>query len=316
MRLSTWARSAAKQNLLVNQERWQAIQRSFTTEIRNRIEGKTAMLLQEEINKQKENETTYSSKSNQQIVSANGEIKKEFEELVKREEERLRIEKEKEEQLSLQYIQEIIQREEACTFSQYLNVIKAKEPVITTTKVPIVRNQHEPTTSSNSNTATTSVESTITVENQHQPFITPSIPVISKPNNRLLNKVKSNNTLENTTPVASSSSVDSTDSASSSNTTPSYSLRTRSSMKRNIDEVKNIRANLLNTLTENKESSNEDSQPKSKRILKNTTNDSIIELSVNNSHLNDQDTDIIIDSKLPVTSAGLVRRRSVRVKKN
>jgi len=125
MRLSTWARSAAKQNLLVNQERWQAIQRSFTTEIRNRIEGKTAMLLQEEINKQKENETTYSSKSNQQIVSANGEIKKEFEELVKREEERLRIEKEKEEQLSLQYIQEIIQREEACTFSQYLNVRKS-----------------------------------------------------------------------------------------------------------------------------------------------------------------------------------------------
>jgi hypothetical protein len=315
MRLSTWARSAAKQNLLVNQERWQAIQRSFTTEIRNRIEGKTAMLLQEEINKQKENETTYSSKSNQQIVSANGEIKKEFEELVKREEERLRIEKEKEEQLSLQYIQEIIQREEACTFSQYLNVIKAKEPVITT--VPIVRNQYEPTTSANSNTATTSVESTLTVENQHQPFITPSIPVISKPNNRLLNKVKSNNTLENTTPVASSSSsVHSTDSASSSNITPSYILRTRASMKRNIDEVKNIRANLLNTLTENKESSNEDSQPKSKRILKNTTNDSIIELSVNNSHLNDQDTDTIIDSKLPVTSAGLVRRRSVRVKKN
>ena len=265
------------------------------------------MLLQDELR-------NATSKPYQQMVSENGEIKKEFEELVKREEERLRIEKEKEEQLSLQYIQEIIQREEACTFSQYLNVIKANEPSITT--VPIVRNQYQPTTSANSNIATTSVESTLTVENQHQPFITPSIPVISKPNNRLLNKVKSNNTLENTTPVASSSSVHSTDSASSSNITPSYSLRTRASIKRNIDDVKNIRANLLNTLTENKESSNEDSQPKSKRILKNTTNDSIIELSVNNSHLNDQDTDMIIDSKLPVTSAGLVRRRSVRVKKN
>ena len=137
------------------------------------------MLLQDELR-------NATSKPYQQMVSENGEIKKEFEELVKREEERLRIEKEKEEQLSLQYIQEIIQREEACTFSQYLNVIKAKEPVITT--VPIVRNQYEPTTSANSNTATTSVESTLTVENQHQRFITPSIPVISKPNNRLFQK--------------------------------------------------------------------------------------------------------------------------------
>jgi hypothetical protein len=121
------------------------------------------MLLQDELR-------NVTSKPYQQVVSANGEIKKEFEELVKREEERLRIEKEKEEQLSLQYIQEIIQREEACTFSQYLNVIKAKEPV--------VRSEQQSTTSANSNRATTSAAAAAVSVNI-QSFITPLGPIVN-----------------------------------------------------------------------------------------------------------------------------------------
>lgn len=53
MRISSWSRYASNSNSLVNQERWEFIQKAFPIEIKNRIEGKTAQILTESIERQK-----------------------------------------------------------------------------------------------------------------------------------------------------------------------------------------------------------------------------------------------------------------------
>ena len=40
VRISTWARKAAKNNTLINHERWRAIQEAFPDKVRNRLNGK------------------------------------------------------------------------------------------------------------------------------------------------------------------------------------------------------------------------------------------------------------------------------------
>lgn len=104
MRISTWSRTASNKNTLVNKERWDQIQKAFPNEIKDRLEGKTAAKLAASIDNDKEK--TKSTKL--QSVSKPGEIRQEYECILKREQERLRLEKEQEEKLSLQYIEQVI----------------------------------------------------------------------------------------------------------------------------------------------------------------------------------------------------------------
>ncbi len=317
MRLSTWARSASKQNTLVDKERWSQIQRAFSTEIRNRVEGKTAILLAEQIKKQKINSSESSSSSFQHVVSAQGEIKKEYEEYLKREEERIRLEKEKEEKLSLQYIQDIIQQEEACTINDYLRNLIAQRPtlaqqptVVTAQPVrvqpPVIQLQ-EP-----EQQVTPSISSTVI-----QPFLTPSVTQIAAKSsrtatNRLIKRVQStlvpsSSSNDTGSPSTSQQSNDSTDSV-----TPGYSLRPRASIKRTLDEVKNIQYNLRTNLLKNEHNSihstadvaastsDDIRKPKAKRTQRKSSgslNSSNISNESVNSHANET---IDIDSKQPV----------------
>lgn len=310
MRLSTWARSASKQNALVDKERWSQIQRNFSTEIRNRMEGKTAQFLTEEIKNLKKN-----PQSVNQIVCAQGEIKKEYEDLVKHEQERCRLEKEKEEAMSLKLIQEIIQREEAVSFNDYLRVLNANTPTLINVQPAATTSNNNPTTSAAlTNEAITSqpliapsvastsqpliVPSVISISEAttSQTFLTPSMPT-GVLNNRLLNRVKSN--------LSDLNNGNTSTDATASNT-PVYSLRPRASIKRNLDEVATLRSNLKNSLKETE-------QPESKRfnIRNQSSNTSTDAILLNNSTDANGDLNDKTDSKLPVTN--LTRRKSTRV---
>lgn len=104
MRISTWSRTASNNNTLVNKDRWKQIQRAFPKEIAERVEGKTAERIEQQIREEKEN----IAKANAVAVSKQGEIQREYELLLAREQERVRAEREQEEQESLQYIQQVI----------------------------------------------------------------------------------------------------------------------------------------------------------------------------------------------------------------
>ena len=328
MRLSTWARSASKHNGLVDKQRWLQIQKQFSNEIKIRLEGKTAQILSEEIKKQKENQNAAASKSASQHLSAQGEIQKEYEDYVKREQERIRLEKEKEESLSLKYIQEILQKEEACSLNDYLRVVQTKTPGLVQSQQQTQNQNKEnlPTTSHTTNQLVIEIEPTTSIQasnqtQQHQPFITPSLP--SRPNNRLLNRVKSSLGVQ--TPSNTNDS--------SSNATPTYSLRSRVSIKRNIDEVTTIRSNLINSINKENENnvnnSTSDDQPSSKRVLRskstrNVSNSSSDSISLNGSDISVDNTNEVshpqimdVDSKRPVSAvtSTLTRRRSVRTNK-
>jgi hypothetical protein len=112
MRISTWSRNASNSNTLVNQDRWEEIKRAFPVEIQNRLEGKTAILLAQSIKMQAEAKaqeaTAQSTNSNKKQCSKPGEIRKEYQDYLKREEEKLKMEKENEEKLSLELIQQLI----------------------------------------------------------------------------------------------------------------------------------------------------------------------------------------------------------------
>lgn len=333
MRLSTWARSAAKQNALVDKDRWSQIQKQFSSEIKLRMEGKTAQIISEEIKKQKENQLESKLTASSQHISAQGEIKKEYEEYLRREQERLRLEKEKEESMSLQYIQEILQREEACSINDYLRVIEQQQPTPINQNLPTTSNSNIVNIERNISEATTSTASAIPQipvtnppQTSHQPFITPSVPTRSV-TNRLLNRVKSS--LGAQTPTAN----DSTDSTS--NVTPSYSLRSRASIKRTLDEAKAVRSNLINSINNEQETAsttnaatNDDHQPKTKRALRSksirniSSNSSSESISLNGSDIsidNASESTHEIDSKQPAravaSATGLARRRSVRTNK-
>jgi len=104
MRISTWSRTATNTNTLVNIERWNQIKKAFPNEVNDRIEGKSA----EKFAKSIEQENARTVKP--QNVAQPGEIRKEYETIIQREMERLRAEKEQEEKMSLQYIQQVIVR--------------------------------------------------------------------------------------------------------------------------------------------------------------------------------------------------------------
>ena len=104
MRISTWSRTASNNNTLVDRDRWRQIQRAFPNEIKERAEGKTAERIEQQIKEEKEN----IAKANAVAVCKQGEIQKEYEMMLAREQERLRAEREQEEQESLHYIQRVI----------------------------------------------------------------------------------------------------------------------------------------------------------------------------------------------------------------
>jgi len=80
-------------------DRWRQIQRAFPNEIKEKVEGKTAERFEQQIKEEKANAVA---------VCKQGEIQKEYEMMLAREQERLRAEREQEEQESLQYIQRVI----------------------------------------------------------------------------------------------------------------------------------------------------------------------------------------------------------------
>ena len=104
MRISTWSRTASNNSTLVDRDRWRQIQRAFPNEIKERAEGKTAERIEQQIKEEKEN----IAKANAVAVCKQGEIQKEYEMMLAREQERLRAEREQEEQESLHYIQRVI----------------------------------------------------------------------------------------------------------------------------------------------------------------------------------------------------------------
>ena len=121
MRISTWSRKASNTNTLVNMERWEQIKRKFPTEVANRVEGKTAMLLEESMARQKSvkqqalvssesssSDTNNVATSSKREISSTGEIRREYEESLRREQERLREEAEREEELSKNLINQLI----------------------------------------------------------------------------------------------------------------------------------------------------------------------------------------------------------------
>ena len=108
MRISTWSRAASNSNTLVNQQRWAQIQKAFPNEIRDRVEGKTAIILAETMKKEKEEASTRPTVV--QPVAEPGAIRREYEEYLRREQERIRAEQENEEKLSLDLIQRVLVR--------------------------------------------------------------------------------------------------------------------------------------------------------------------------------------------------------------
>jgi len=133
MRISTWARTATNNHTLVDQERWKFIQSQFGTEIRNRREGKTAADLMETVShmvpavkavlvESKRVAAATAAQKQTENCAKPGEIGKEYQEYLRKEAERLQREKENEEQLSLAYIKSLIEREEAVTVNDYIQM--------------------------------------------------------------------------------------------------------------------------------------------------------------------------------------------------
>jgi hypothetical protein len=116
LRISSWSRANA--NSLVNKERWKEIQTLFPKEIKDRLEGKTAIRLSQEL-KEKKFESTHP-------LTKPGEIRKEYEEYVRRENERIRMEKEQEEKKSLEFIEKIMKEEQNLSLNEYVNLLNAE----------------------------------------------------------------------------------------------------------------------------------------------------------------------------------------------
>jgi E3 ubiquitin-protein ligase RNF168 len=117
MRISTWSRSAANTNTLVDETRWAQIKAAFPREVRIRLEGKTAIYLEKEMREQQQVLNNKFTKTQEAKCAAPGEIGKEYKEYLRREEERIRLEKENEEKLSSQLIQQVIVSFEAVLYN-------------------------------------------------------------------------------------------------------------------------------------------------------------------------------------------------------
>lgn len=107
-RLATWARTARVHNQkLVNEKRWSDIKKAFPTEVKNKVEGKSAQIVKDSLDKLRQGIIDSTNRVGQKCAQP-GEIRQEYLDYLKREEERIRKEKEAEERESIEYIQKLI----------------------------------------------------------------------------------------------------------------------------------------------------------------------------------------------------------------
>lgn len=302
IRISTWSRSASNNNTLVNKERWEQIKKAFPSEIKDRMEGKTAEKLAVEIEKEKE-----SNKENTKLqnIAKPGEIRKEYEANLQREQERLRTEREQEEQQSLQYIQQVIAQEERLTVSDYINRI----------------NNNTPQLNNNTQQSSNSLTPQIRQSNVHTPVISESNKTLnraqntllrSEPRRRLLHHVNQTSVLPNTslnnvinevttTPQQTNEENPQT---SSREETVQRRICTRASIKRNIEDVKNIRAHLLTSIAESKAAS-----IKAKAVSKSNVSFNTLSSDESSNNISTNDESLTV----PHARSNLKRRVSARI---
>jgi len=228
MRISTWSRTASNSNTLVNKQRWEQIKKAFPNEVSDRLEGKSAAKLAASI--EKENEI----KNKFQTVSKPGEIHNEYQSFLKREQERLRLEKEQEEKLSFQYIEQIIEQEDQMTVSAYVNKIN---------NTPNLRDHVS--TRSTPTTAPATIQNIPQIAQDNTPILIrpisrANVPSISLNSQSRLNLLPNTPTI-NETPIEPTEQQD--------NSLPRRQLIRRST-RRTQDEKKEIRAKLLVSIIE------------------------------------------------------------------
>lgn len=273
MRISTWSRTASNNNTLVNIKRWEQIKKAFPNEIKDRVEGKTADKLIESYKHEKEIQSKLSN------VSKPGEIRQEFEATIRREQDRLNAEKEQEEKLSENYIQQVIAQEERMTIPDYINRINSNTPN------PIASNTLPRTnlTLARNITSHTILHTPVIVQSSQAAPINHSVnhlrpPLSSCHNNQLRmdspfptlspfienRQINNNNesVIHSDVPSDVSPEVIVTQQVSSSSPSNIHGLTpqrplvrrisTRSSIKKNLEESKNIRAHLLTSIAESK----------------------------------------------------------------
>lgn len=322
MRISTWSRTASNNNTLVNMERWKQIQRAFPKEIAERVEGKTAERIEQQIKEEREN----IAKANAVAVSKQGEIQREYEMLLAREQERMRAEREQEEQESLQYIQQVIAQEERLTVTDYINRINSTTPQPATQPSTIQLRNLTPNIRSQ-----TAVHTPVIAAPSQAPLTVNPIPL----RNRLLNQLNASrppipspqiSTPTVITPEPTPSALPNqpvvSSSATTSVATPDQEQLprrlTRSSMKRGIEDAKNIRTQLLTSITESKSTASEmvKRRTRTQNNNHNTTNSSFTALSSDESTSNISTTDMNDSLVPPARASTLKRRGSARVQSN
>lgn len=289
MRISTWSRTATNTNTLVNTERWNQIKKAFPNEVKDRIEGKSA----EKLAKSIEQENAKPAKPLN--VAKPGEIRKEYETILQREMERLRAEKEQEEKMSLQYIQQVIASEERLTVNEYVSRINSNTPQMADANLsaPVTRNQaaHTPVIAQSSQPAS-AVPVIPLRQRLHQVSGLPNTPVNQRSQEQL--------------PEASSIGVAEEDSE------PAVRrICTRSSIKRNIEDVKNIRAHLLTSIAESKSISEVVEMPRRKLRNQNRSDVSLISNESQNSISENLEDDTLHSTRGATT---IKRRGSLRLK--
>lgn len=238
MRISTWSRNASNNNTLVNTERWEQIKRAFPSEIQNRIEGKTAMLLAQSM----ANAAT-SKKVAEESQTREGEIRREYQETLRQEEQRLRLEKENEEKESLKLIQELLRNEENISLGDYINAVSSNDSQTPTTSQStasnrLVKNVHRQEnqrtllTRSGSLRPVLSAQTAKTIHNNHNKSQnTTHMPVIATHQPSVKSMIqKINDSSKLATPLTSIAS--------------SIKLNPRNSIKRTQEQVKSLRERL------------------------------------------------------------------------
>ncbi|XP_076454346.1 uncharacterized protein LOC143289250 [Babylonia areolata] len=107
-RISTWARKASRTNSLVDQKRWEQIQRLFPQRVQRRLDG-----LDDETDEETEEKEVVDVSYRRMVqLSKPGEIRKEYEEELKRLEAQQEAERQREEEASASLIQKLHSQEE------------------------------------------------------------------------------------------------------------------------------------------------------------------------------------------------------------
>lgn len=303
MRISTWARAATNNKTLVNTDRWNQIKRAFPKEIKDRKEGKTAERLAKEI--EKENAIL-------QHISKPGEIRKEYESTLKREQERLKLEKEQEEQLSLQYIHQVILQEEHLSVPAYMDVINHTTPQLNTSQLHNLPHIQTRSQDHHIKAPTTAHSDSPNVSNPLRLKL-PRINLLSNIHSTE-SQVQISNSVNSTFQTQQPSESSSIPKVQNETQTHLVQRRhTRASFKRNIEEARTLRKHLLTSLVELK-SMSFDRRPRNGKAIKAKSNNDTTNNSNDESIINISTNTDVIDSFLTrVPSCKIKRRQSARL---